>query len=86
MIWFVLVPLVIIWVIGIVDIVRRPLSVSAKAGWAALVLLLPFVGTIVYFALRKPSEEEGVLRAQAAADLHGERTGGGAGPPPPPIG
>jgi hypothetical protein len=29
--------------------------------------------------------ESGMLRAQAAADLHGERTGGGAGPPPPPI-
>jgi hypothetical protein len=84
-VWFVLVPVVIIWVIGVFDIVRRPMPGRAKAGWIALVLLLPFVGTIVYFALRKPSKEEGVLRAQAAGDLHGVRTGGGVGPPPPPI-
>ena len=85
MIWFVAVPLLIVWAIGVIDIVRRPLSGSAKAGWIALVLLLPFVGTIVYFALRKPSKEEGMLRAQAEADLPGGRTGGDAGPPPPPI-
>jgi len=85
MIWFIVVPLVIVWAIGVVDIVRRPLSLAAKAGWIAVVLLLPVVGTIVYFALRKPTEEEGVLRDQAAKDLHGTGMGGGVGPPPPPI-
>src|SRR5215211_4253812 len=81
---FVLVPLVIIWVIAVIDIVRRPLQRRTKIAWIVIVLVLPFLGAIVYFALRTPSKDEGVLRHQAAADLHGARTGGGVGPPPSP--
>jgi hypothetical protein len=82
---FVLVPLVIIWVIAVVDIVRRPLQGRTKIAWIIIVLVVPFVGAILYFALRTPSKEEGVLRHEAVQDLHGGRTGGGVGPPPPPI-
>jgi hypothetical protein len=63
---FILVPLVIIWALGIVDILRRPLSRTQTAGWILLVVLLPLVGTLVYFLLRKPTQEE-ILRAQQAA-------------------
>jgi hypothetical protein len=63
---FILIPLVIVWAIGIVDIVRRPLSPAQTAGWILLVVLLPLIGTLVYFLLRKPTEEE-ILRTQAAA-------------------
>jgi hypothetical protein len=52
--------------LGIVDIVRRHLSPAQTAGWILLVVLLPLVGTLVYFLLRKPTEEE-IVRAQAAA-------------------
>jgi Phospholipase_D-nuclease N-terminal len=82
---FVLVPLVIVWVIAVVDIFRRPVETRTKISWIVIVLLLPFLGAILYFALRTPSKEEGVLRHEAAADLHGARTGGGVGSPPPPI-
>jgi type II secretory pathway component PulM len=45
---------------------RRPLSPAQTAGWILLVVLLPLIGTLVYFLLRKPTEEE-ILRAQEAA-------------------
>ncbi len=63
---FILVPLAIVWALGIVDIVRRPLSAAQTAGWILVVVLLPLIGTLVYFLLRKPTEE-GILSAQTAA-------------------
>jgi hypothetical protein len=63
---FILIPLLVIWALGIVDIVRRELSPAHTAGWILLVVLLPLVGTLVYFLLRKPTEEQ-VRRAQEVA-------------------
>ena len=60
---FILIPLAIVWALGIVDIVRRHLPPAQTAGWILLVVLLPLVGTLVYFLLRKPTEEE-IVRAQ----------------------
>ena len=50
------------------DIFRRPLSRQAKAGWVLIVVLLPLVGTLTYFFLRKPTDEEVRLAQQARAD------------------
>ena len=55
---FVGIPLLVVWVVGIVDIVRRDLPPGLKAGWIMVVLLLPFLGTLVYFLMRKPTPEE----------------------------
>src|SRR5215216_7431612 len=64
-------------------VVRRPLSRQAKAGWIVAVLLLPFVGTILYWILRKPTEEE-IRRGQAAsADRRHDDPRAGLGPHPP---
>jgi hypothetical protein len=63
---FIVVPLIIVWALGIVDIVRRDLSGWAKAGWILIVVLLPLIGTLIYFLLRKPTEAE-IRQAQAAA-------------------
>jgi hypothetical protein len=63
---FILIPLVVIWALGIVDILRRHLPPAKTAAWILLVVLLPVVGTLLYFILRKPTEEE-ILGAQAAA-------------------
>ena len=62
---FVGIPLLIVWAIGIVDIVRRDLPRGLKAAWIMIVLLLPFVGTLVYFIMRKPTPEEIRLTEQA---------------------
>jgi hypothetical protein len=64
---FILIPVLVIWVAGLVDIVRRDLPRSTKAGWIIVVLLLPVVGTLVYFLMRKPTEGELRQAGHAAA-------------------
>jgi Phospholipase_D-nuclease N-terminal len=80
---FILLPLVVVWAIGLVDIVRRPLSRQATAGWIVIVLVFPFVGTLVYFLLRKPTQEELRVHRAAAADARGADRRGDIGPRPP---
>jgi len=67
---FILIPLVIVWALGVVDIVRRDLSRGATAAWILIVVLLPVIGTLLYFLLRKPTEEE-IRQAQQAAEIQG---------------
>jgi hypothetical protein len=69
---FIVLPLVIVWALGLVDIVRRDLPGGKKAAWILVVLLLPLVGTLVYFLLRKPSDEEIRHAQQAAAEERGD--------------
>jgi hypothetical protein len=79
---FILVPLIIVWALGVADIVRRDLSRSATAGWILIVVLLPLVGTLIYFLLRKPTEKE-IQRAQeAAAEQRGSWPLRSRSPPP----
>jgi hypothetical protein len=49
---------VVAWVVALVDIVRRRDELSRKqlVAWVLLVVILPAVGTVLYFALgRKPA-------------------------------
>ena len=64
--WIVTVTLVIVWVITVVDIVRRHLGTMATAAWLLIVVLIPFLGAIAYWALRKPTDAE--LDAQRGAE------------------
>jgi hypothetical protein len=50
--------LAIIWGITIVDLFRRHYSGAATVGWLALIVLLPFIGALAYWVVRKPSREE----------------------------
>ena len=48
----------VLWVRALFDLFRRPdLSSSARAAWAIIMLLLPFIGLLVYMMMR-PSEAE----------------------------
>jgi hypothetical protein len=51
------------------DIFGRDISGWAKAGWALLILVLPFIGILIYIIARpKPSEEEiAMMQRQARA-------------------
>jgi hypothetical protein len=48
----------IIWIITIVDVVRQHLPAGKAAAWILLVLILPFIGAIIYWVLRKPTQDE----------------------------
>jgi Phospholipase_D-nuclease N-terminal len=66
---FILIPLIAIWVFGIVDILQRDLDRSHKAGWVLIVVLLPVLGTIAYWILRRPSDREIEASQAASRDL-----------------
>jgi hypothetical protein len=74
---------VIIWVVSVVDILRRPMDTAHTAGWILVVVLVPFLGSILYWALRDPSQDELRSSVGAEADLRGQRPsrpGGGTRP------
>ena len=50
--------LLIVWVITAVDIFRRKLGGKLTAIWLVVVILVPFIGAIAYWAMRKPTQEE----------------------------
>ncbi|HET9288850.1 MAG TPA: PLDc N-terminal domain-containing protein [Gaiella sp.] len=48
----------VLWARAVVDLVRRgDLSVSAKAAWAIIMLVIPFLGLFIYTLLR-PSDAQ----------------------------
>jgi hypothetical protein len=56
--WFLGVVAVIAWIVAIVDMVRRraQLSRGQVAAWLLIVIIVPVVGTILYFVVgRKPA-------------------------------
>ncbi|HEY0364088.1 MAG TPA: PLD nuclease N-terminal domain-containing protein [Solirubrobacteraceae bacterium] len=49
------IPLLLIWVLTLVDLFRRhDLSTGRKVAWALVVLILPVIGVIIYFVARPP--------------------------------
>jgi hypothetical protein len=57
---FILLPLLVVWTVGVVDILGGDLPRGTK----------PVVGTLAYFLLRKPTAKEIRFAQEAAAD-HG---------------
>jgi Phospholipase_D-nuclease N-terminal len=48
----------IMWIRAVVDVFRRrDLSVAAKAAWTIVMLLIPFIGLLLYYMLR-PSDAQ----------------------------
>jgi hypothetical protein len=69
---FILLPLVVIWAVGLYDIFRRDLPRGTKAAWILIVVVLPVLGTLLYFLLRKPTEKEIEQAQEAAAATRGD--------------
>jgi Phospholipase_D-nuclease N-terminal len=81
--WIVSVVVVIVWVISIADIIRRRMDAAHTAGWLLIVVLLPILGSLVYWALRRPTDSELDETLGARADLRRGRPappGGGTRP------
>jgi hypothetical protein len=49
---------VIIWVITLVDLFRHPRGAGRTLLWVVLILILPFIGAVLYWALREPTAQE----------------------------
>ena len=58
----------LVWVLSIVDIVRRHYPASKTAAWILLILILPFVGSIIYWFSRESTSDEAELQHMAEAD------------------
>jgi Phospholipase_D-nuclease N-terminal len=58
------------------DILRRDMSGWAKAGWIVVIVLLPFLGTLLYMIARPAvvERDSGVVAPQLAADNASRRT------------
>jgi Phospholipase_D-nuclease N-terminal len=61
--------LAVVWVLTIVDIFRRHYSTGATVGWIVLIILLPFIGAIIYWIVRKPTAEEVEQAYRAESDF-----------------
>jgi hypothetical protein len=63
------IPLLLIWGFAIVDIFRRDdMSGWLKALWIVIVVLMPFLGTLIYLLFRRPGatqEERAAMDAQS---------------------
>jgi amino acid transporter len=62
--------LLIVWVLTLVDILRRHYPGKTTAGYIALMLILPIIGTLIYWAVRKPTAAETEAAYQAQMDVH----------------
>ena len=59
------IPVLILWGYAIVSLIgRRDLGIGAKLLWLLVIILLPLIGSILYFMLR-PAPQEQHRRAQA---------------------
>ena len=48
----------VMWVRALIDVFRRgDLSVAGKAAWAIIMLLIPFIGLLLYYMIR-PSDAQ----------------------------
>jgi hypothetical protein len=68
---FIAIPIAVMWIAGVVDILRHGLPTGQTVLWILVVLLLPIVGTLAYFMLRKPTDRETRASQAAAAERRG---------------
>jgi hypothetical protein len=74
--WFITIPFVIaLTVVTIVDIFRRKNGGGTIAAWVLLVVVLPVIGSIIYWATRKPTaaDVEEAYLAEADTRSHNQR-------------
>jgi hypothetical protein len=63
------IPLLLIWVLTLVDLFRRhDLSTGGKVLWAVVVLILPVVGVIIYFVARPPQPTDRAASLDGVGD------------------
>jgi hypothetical protein len=66
-------PVIMLWGAAVIDVIRRRLSGWSVVGWLVLILVLPIVGPLVYFAVRPPAGDDAEQAYLAARDVQRER-------------
>ena len=68
--WLLGVLIIVLWIAAVVDIIRKRNSrtIGKTIAWILLIIIIPIVGTIIYFLVRLLREEE----AKEAALADGE--------------
>ena len=65
-----IVPVLLLWGYAIVSLIgRHDLGIGAKLVWLLAILVLPIIGSVLYFMLR-PAPQEQNRRAQARHGKH----------------
>jgi Phospholipase_D-nuclease N-terminal len=55
-VWLAVLLWLVLWVVGVVDVIRRhDLGVGGKLLWIVVLLVLPFIGLFVYFGFSSRS-------------------------------
>jgi hypothetical protein len=78
-------PFILLWACALWDLIRSHRSGWAIVGWMVVILVIPIIGPMIYFALRKPTEHEVDEKYLADLALQQERArrpvgGPGLGP------
>jgi hypothetical protein len=64
------VPLIMLWIFAVMDIFGRDdMSGVSKALWVAVVILLPYLGTLIYLLTRRPTAQERAALDEANRDV-----------------
>jgi O-antigen ligase len=57
--WIALATLVaVVWVLSLMDLFRRRYPTGTTIAWLALIVILPVIGSAIYWTARKPTAEE----------------------------
>lgn len=75
-------PFILLWGAAVLDVIRLHYTGWTVVGWLLLILALPIVGPLIYFATRKgtPQDAEQMYLAQAdLARARAARPAGGVG-------
>jgi hypothetical protein len=51
-----------VWLVTVSDLVRRHLGTKRTVAWLLVVLILPLIGSALYWVLRGPEDEPRTLR------------------------
>jgi hypothetical protein len=59
----------VVWVFTLVDLIRQHYPGWTTFGWLMLILLLPFLGSLIYWIVRKPTADDVERARMADADM-----------------
>jgi hypothetical protein len=51
-------PFILLWGCAMLDLIRSDRTGWAIVGWMVVILVIPILGPMIYFALRKPTRHE----------------------------